>query len=490
LRSSAASALAALLVGVLVAAGRTAAASPLSDPTVGRAVFTGPVSPHPTSLELNPAALAIGLPGLHFYLSGSGVLDQVSIDRRLTLPDGTLTDGPSVSPQMMTWGSSFAAWVVKPTGFISSVGAAIVTTPADTYPASEDALRYHTLGGSYRELTVTIGGSIRLGSRVHIGAMFGLVPWQSLDLRYARDTALDDGRAGLDANCNGEPCGLENPAAAETYRIENAGGFEIFSADRIILSIGGMVQVARDWWVGASYRSPQGLGSALTLSGNLDVTRASIDPILSDPTAPDGIREPEGDVDVRVDLPQTFHLGVRGRVHAALDLVGGLRFDNLSRMREYDVRPLDRDFVGIPEWQPRPRGLDNVYSVNVGVEQVDSGQRLVFGGRLGVESAAVSAERISPMQVSGLVITADAGAQLRLLPQLVLQLGYGFGYYPEVDSNPSDYDPLAMVTCIENGFDYDSEACATVRDGYAIPTAAGRYRRFSHSTRLGIRYDF
>ena len=123
------------------------------------------------------------------------------------------------------------------------------------------------------------------------------------------------------------------------------------------------------------------------------------------------------------------------------------------------------------------------------LEQVDSGQRFVFGGRLGVESAAVTAERISPMQVSGLVVTADAGVQVRLLPQLLLQLGYGIGYYPEVDSNPSDYDPLAMVTCIDSGFDYDTAACAAVRDGYAIPTASGRYTRFSHAARLGIRYD-
>ena len=479
MRSSAVSALA--LASLLIAS--PGAASPLADPTAGRAVFTGPVSSHPTSLELNPSALALGLPGWHVYLSGSGTLDQIGIDRKTVDPEArTLLDGPSVSTLTGSWGASSSLWGVFPSGLISSVGLSVASAPAERYPSGEDALRYHSLGGGYRELSVTIGGSIRLGSVFHLGAMFGLVPYSSLDLSFARDTALAGGREGLASDCLGAPCGLENPAADEIYRIDDAGGLRLFNADRIILSIGTLIQVYPDWWLGLSYRSPQGLGAALTLSGDLTVQRAANDP--------EGPGVMTGDVDVKIDLPHTFHAGLRGRLRPTLDLVIGLRFENLSRLSQFDVRPLGGDLAGVPEWLPRPRGLRNVLAGTAGVEQVDVGQRVVFGGRLGAETAAVSAQRISPMQVSGLVLTADAGVQVRLLPTLVLQISYGAGYYPEVDSSHSKYDPLAMIDCIDRDYNYEDAACEAVRSGYAIPTAAGRYRRLSHASRLGLRYDF
>jgi hypothetical protein len=47
-----------------------------------------------------------------------------------------------------------------------------------------------------------------------------------------------------------------------------------------------------------------------------------------------------------------------------------------------------------------------------------------------------------------------------------------------------------VIACDASQHDYDDPACATVRAGYALPTAAGDYRRLGHAARLGLRYDF
>jgi hypothetical protein len=472
-----ASALAALAIAV---AGSGAGASPLADPNAGRAVFTGATSGHPTSLELNPAALSLTGPGVHLYLSGSLAIDQIGIDRQAILSpgDGAPTDGDSVSGNRGSWGTTVALFAGVPDdSVISSIGLMVSTDPDEVFQRDEDALRYHTLGGAYRELKVLIGGSLRATSDLHFGATVGLVVSSRLAFDYARDTALDAGSA-----CPAATCGFENPLGAEIYRLDVRAA-DWFSADRVLLAAGALYQIEPDWWIGLSYRSPQGLGRPQLLEGDVEVTRSPMS------CSGDGCTV-RAEATVAMDLPQSIHASLRGRITPGLDLTVGLRFENLSRVQQYDVRTFGAGLAGTPEWQPRPRGLDNVYSAVAGVEQVDSGQRFLAGGRLGIETAAVPAERISPVQVDGLALTADAGAQLRLLPSLVIQVTYGASWYPEVTADPGAYDPRFATDCAESGYDYDTPACAAVRAGYAIPTAAGSYRRFSHAARLALRYDF
>jgi hypothetical protein len=472
--------------------GTDAAASPLTDPNAGRAVFTGATSGHPTALELNPAALSLTRPGVHLYLSGSLAIDQISIDRRVILTpadddpltDDRPTDGPSVSGNRGSWGTTLAVFAGVPEGIISSIGLMVSTDPDEVFQKDEDALRYHTFGGAYRELKVLVGGSLRATSDLHFGATVGLVVASRLTVGYARDTALDANSA-----CPAATCGFENPEAAEIYRLDVRAA-DWFSADRILLAAGVLYQVEPDWWIGVSYRSPQGLGRPQLLEGDVRVTRA---PASGCTDATDDDAPPcavDGEATVAMDLPQSIHASLRGRITPGLDLTVGLRFENLSRVQQYDVRTFGVALDGIPEWQPRPRGLDNVYTVVAGVEQVDSGQRFLAGGRLGLETAAVPSDRISPMQVDGLAITADAGLQLRILPSLVVQATYGAAYYPEVTADPGAYDPRFATRCAADFYDYSTPACEAVRDGYAIPTAAGSYRRFSHAARLALRYDF
>ena len=54
----------------------------------------------------------------------------------------------------------------------------------------------------------------------------------------------------------------------------------------------------------------------------------------------------------------------------------------------------------------------------------------------------------------------------------------------------SSYDPRARISCIDSGYDYATAACASVRNGYGIPTADGTYQRFEHAIRIGVVYEY
>src|ERR1041385_7985353 len=75
-----------------------AMASPRSDPTEGRAVFTGATMPDLTSLDLNPAAM--GLPDVKYdelYIAATLVVNHVAIDRsNLDVATGNLSPGAHV----------------------------------------------------------------------------------------------------------------------------------------------------------------------------------------------------------------------------------------------------------------------------------------------------------------------------------------------------------------------------------------------------------
>src|SRR5262245_56575630 len=88
-----------ILTLCLVCAGATttAWASPRSDPTLGRAVFTGATTPHATSIGLNPAALGLGTID-QIYVAVTGTLDQlgIALDGVDPMTGAALGPGPRV----------------------------------------------------------------------------------------------------------------------------------------------------------------------------------------------------------------------------------------------------------------------------------------------------------------------------------------------------------------------------------------------------------
>jgi hypothetical protein len=466
--------------------------SPRSDPTQGRAVFTGAATPNPTSIEINPAALGLGAADVsEVYVAGTAVLERISIDRReLDIDTGALTGGDSVSGNLLSPGGMLG-YVWHPAGRIT-LAVALHSSPAERFLENEEALRYHTLGGSYRTYAPSIASSFRLTNRVFLG--IGLsIHTSFLRLKFARDTALAAGRdplRGIDSDCGGgSACGVENPAATERYDVDVRSDY--VALDNVVGTIGVVVKLAKDVWLGVGYHTPPGLSIQNELTGTMSVERATRD----------GGGTIDGGASVYLSQPASVDAELTARLPIALDLHLGMRWEHLARMQAYDVRGYGSMFsgAGLPEWQLRPRGFHDsdwrTFAAWAGVEQVEGEFPLVLGARLGFETGSLPDERTSPVTIAPTSGTVDAGLQYRFTrvqttPQVVLQLSYGLQYFPRVDVTDSAFDPRAQLACEDSGFDYSTEACAAVRHGYAIPTAAGEYSRIQQALRVALRFTW
>jgi long-subunit fatty acid transport protein len=457
---------------VALAASSPAGASPRSDPTIGRAVFTGAKVPSATSISLNPAALGLGKTS-ELYVSAAAVLEQLGVDRRvIDAATNTLVDGPRASDVQLGPGGSIA--YMFQAGDRIRLGVEARLPPPEMFP-DHPALRYHALGSRQRNYVVTGGASLRLSNKVYIGASVSH-DTKRLRLRYARDTAI-----GTDggADCGGTPCGHEHPLAEQRYEIDVRSGY--VSGENVNINLGVLVQIFRDTWLGLAYHNTPGFGIQTQLDGTMAVTRA--------PREGGGVVR--GGSTVYVSYPASVDGELRTRIHPRFELHVGGRWEDLSRMQAYDVRGYGSAFRGedIPEWTLRPRGFRDAFALWGGIQQVDVGERWTLGGRIGLETSAQPPSRTAPGSVSPTSVTLDAGAQLRLSPSLMLQLSYGVQLFQRVSAETSDYDPRFVDQCAASGFDYTTRACAAVRSGYAIPTAAGDYARIQHALRLGLRYE-
>ncbi len=457
---------------VLCALSARALASPRSDPTVGRAVFTGAVSPNPTSIDVNPAAIGMSV-NSELYISMLGVLDQYSID----LADIDKVNAVAAAPG----GTVVALWKTGANSAIT-LGLELFRWLPSEHFVEDDRLRYHTLGGYHRVFQPVLGGaSFRVTNRFYVGASLGFQN-QKLKLRWSRDTALDAGRdpdRGVDSDCGGMPCGIGNPAASEDYEV--IADYGLFSEAVLVANLGATVRIAKDTWIGLSWHTPPGLAIQNELTGTIEVERSPRD----------GGVALSGGATVYISQPASFDLGFRTRIREALDLHVGARWEHLSRFQAYDVRGYGSTLppAGVPEWQPRPRGFHSTYAVWAGVEQVERTSPLIVGGRIGMETSALDDERTSPMTIAPTSLTLDAGAQWRIADSWLLLATFGLQYYPTVDVSESAFDPDDRLSCMDAGYDYTLPACASVRGGYAIASAAGSYSRIEHAVRLAVRIE-
>jgi hypothetical protein len=463
----------------LVTGAATASTSPLSDPTSGRAVFTGVATAHATSLASNPGALSLGPSGAHLYVAATGTLEWMKVERQLlALDTGELSPGPTASGLVASPGATLAVWLARRA---FTVGVEVLSPdPAHGTLRAEEALRYHTLGDQLRVTRLgTIGVSRRVLGRVYLGGSVSLIR-PTLRLRYARDTALEAGRdsvRGLASDCGGAPCGVENPLAAERLALD-AQPDALVTYDNAVWTAALQAELAPAWWLAVAYRL---IPARTTLRGTGTLT-----------TAPrDGAVDVRGDVLAYLTLPSAIDVELRGPLADPWELHVGGRWEDSSTLDAIDVRLLAADLraTGAPEWTRRARGLRDPLALWAGVEQADLGQRVLVGARLGVRSPEVARERTAPAAIAGWAGSLDLGLQVRLGGGLVAQLAYGVEVFPRVDVSVSAYNPADRLDCLDSGTDYDTVACANTRAGFAVPTAAGAYTRVSQAARLGIRYD-
>jgi hypothetical protein len=439
-------------------------ASPRSDPTAGRAVFTGATLPNATSIGLNPAALGIESSG-ELMVALTGTLDQFRIDAQdLDVATGALSPGARVRATELSPGA-LVGLVVRTGRY--TLGAQAQSPPAERFISGYRALRYHTNGGWQREYTGTIAGSIRVTSKFYVGAAIGHGN-TFLRLRYTRDAALAQGRA---------PGG---PDTDEEYEVAVRSPY--IGGSNLEVGVGLVAQVYRDVWLGVAYHTPPGFAIQTELEGNVDVT-------LSPAAGGERVR---GGSTVYVQYPASVDAELRARITAQLDLHVGGRWEDLSRLQAYDVRAYNSTFArnGVPEWTLRARGLHDAIALWAGIERIERGQTWRYGARVGYETSSVDPATLSPMAVAPPSFTLDGGGQLRIARSAwSVQLSYGLQLFPPVTVPRSDFDPRFQLECVESQYDYESRGCAASREGYAIATAAGTYGRFQHALRLALRYD-
>lgn len=449
-------------------------ASPRSDPTTGRAVFTGAATPGAPAIELNPAALGLGTGSTELYVAALALVDHYAITR---------AGGPGFTDTELGPGG-VVAWIV-PLKDRATLGIQAHGGPAEVFPAGVADWQYHTIGGGQRRYGFTLGGSIRLTDELSFGASLALESTY-LRLRYARDTALAAGAdpaRGLPSDCGGAPCGLENPLATERYDVDVSTS-PLSASDALRPNLGIVYEVSKGWFIGLSYHMPPGLAVQNVLTGTMRVRQAPRD----------GSGLISGRASVYMSQPSSADAELRGRLPDNLDLHVGMRWEDLSRLQAYDVRGYGPDFTaaGIPEWTERPRGFRDSFAMWAGVEQSEAHTDALvrLGGRIGFETAAVTASRTNPLTIAPASVTADVGVQLRLTPALHLQATYGLSYFPPVHVTRSAFDPDDQLACMASGYDYSTAACAAVRNGYAIASAAGDYDRMQHALRLALRYEY
>ena len=468
-----------------------AAASPLSDPTSGRAVFTGATVADSSSVELNPAALSnVPTDRLELYAMAAAVMDHYSIARdHLDLGTGALVKQPAISDTEI--GPGAVIGVLKNLKDRATLALQLHALPAQVFPAGVTDWQYHTAGGGQRRYGMTVGGSIKVFDQLSFGISLSVIEATYLRLRYARDTALaagNDPTRGVTSDCGGAPCGLENPLATEHYDVGVSSSW--FSSDALRPNIGLVYQVSRDTFLGVAYHMPPGLSVQNALTGFMTVQPAPRDAgMLGDRSS----RTLTGRSTVYVSYPSSVDAEFRARIPADLDLHVGLRWEDLSRLQAYDVRGYGPGFTAsnAPEWTERPRGFHDPFAMWAGVEQVEthSIERLRFGARVGFETGAIDDNQTNPLTIAPMSFTVDVGGQLQLAPGLYMQLSYGLQYFPPVHVTDSAFDPRDQLDCQASGFDYSTPACAAARNGYAIATAAGDYDRMQHALRLALRYE-
>ena len=443
-------------------------AAPLVEPHVGGVVFVGATQGHVAALAWNPASAAL-LRGTHLFVDGQLKFDRFQIQRA---PVGSADGEPSASgdltfPEVADTRRSFAGFVGLSSDFGGNerftlgLGAYV---PYSDRPPAGGPVAYHADGGTFYLPTFAVSASIRVTSSLYAGVSVH-IGLPQIDVRFARDAVL--------ADCAAAPCPVESAAGRQELRFLDdeqspTGSF----------TLGALLRTA-GWWFGAAFTSKPFRPGEDSIPISTAVTLEQ-----------EGFATRTGRARVRVELPFIFRLGARRILTEDWDAVA-----DASLLMGYDqmlvIQPVGAMLTsaGLPEVLSRWQGRQTTVTLSAGLEQsLDPERVLRFGARLFGETAAVPASGISAAQVDGTRIGAALGLEIRPLTQFAFGVGYSLGWHLARDVGESAFRPSDQIACNASGFDLD--ICAPVREGRAIPSAAGEYQRLTHSLHATVSVDF
>jgi hypothetical protein len=487
-------AVAALAAGLtMAAAAPRAVAAPLDEPFVGGMGFSGPTDGDPGAVYWNPAALGLAR-GFQILFAGSGrytttTVHRQGIDPSTGQPNGQ--PGPSVTAnnlsQPLQWPPGPGTYL----GLSSDLGSDRFALAFAAYmpflqqlryplsPTGDEPTRYHALTIDLRNLALVPALAIRFGSDFRIGLAPGFL-FSTGHLLFAEDTALDNGYPGLASLCNGQPCGVENPAAAARYDISSGQG--ITDARFSVTLGGGVYWRRRNFSFGLSYQS-RPLGSDVT---GVEVAGRKTT-ITLPPRDPNGGGMPLtcgagqsyhcvfGDISYR--LPDIVIGGVTWYIRSGVALTAMVRWLRLHVHDRIDIRltGVTLDASGIPQRISLYRGFQDVLDARIRVAYWWR-EWVRIGAMVRLETAAVEADRVSPGDVDALKLQPVVMAEVRLGKRFWLGGGYGLTIMPSVTVNDSAFAPQFSTECVKAGGNLDSLDCQARLVGRARPTAAGTYK--------------
>jgi long-subunit fatty acid transport protein len=481
-------ALAALLFVGLATVTRPTRGAPLDDPFVGGLSFTGPTSGNLAAVYWNPAALGL-VRGFQIMAAGTARLSTIDVQRAPI--DSMLTSGGTLTPGNATAHDFAGPSLFGPRSYLavsSDLGGDRFTLAFATYMpwveqvsypisgAGDEPTRYHALKVDLRNLALVPALAIRFGNELRMGLAPGFM-FSTGQLSFAQDLALDGGRAGLDSDCNGSPCGVENPQAAARFDVNSGHG--LGDAKFSVTLGGGIYYRRRSLEIGLAYQSRPlgGARSGVEVAGQRSSATLPPRDNGGGPLTCAGGQTTRcvfGDLSYR--LPDVFIAGATWRLSPGLELSAMVRWLWMHVHDRIDVRLFgpELDTHALPEHIVLYRGFQDVWDVRGRVsywwrEQIRIGAALRF------ETRAVPHDAVNPAAVDAVKLQPMAMIEIRIARRLWLSGGYGITFMPSVNVTNSVFQPELARACFDSGGDLSTEACQARQAGRARPSAAGRY---------------
>lgn len=434
-----------LLPALAIAAASLAAAGPAAASGFATARFGGehgnPVTPNPTSIYYNPAAIA-ETEGYRIFLDGSLALRGASYTHvaapatsqcaRGVTKCGDVPEPPGAEGANNGKGTLFnavAAPMIGATakfgdfalgaGFYVPFGGSAVWDKNEKFEGNaqyagpvDGTQRWYAIEGTIRSMYVTLAAAYKIKPiGLSLGVSGNLIR-SSIDTIRAK-TAMSDNGIDLEGRLEGRS-------------MIDVGGWQGS------FGVGAMVEaLPKKLWIGASYQARPNVAGGMKLKGTL---RNYLVGSLTD--------QP---VELHQDLPDIVRLGVRFAPSDKLELRlfgDWTRWSSLDRQCIADEgSPCDvADDGATSALQNQPRDWNDAFGVRAGVSFWAIPEVEIFGG-VGFDSNAVPDETLEPALMDFNDLSVAAGGKFHIGRHLALALSYThFIYFARDNAGKSQLD--------------------------------------------------